>query len=726
MKTHVFICKLLPVAIAMAVSGAAIAQDVPGPVSSRTVSGEITPTLTYFDYFSGSGADRAQFVERYFVQRGFSGDRREDGWLDANFVLKVADADRDLLTIERRAFGRDQHRNKITANTAALGIIGYLQQYRSATGGLDYLFSPGLVAGGTDPSYFFPAQTNANSGYVAQFNDDSQNTNFTMRRTNYGLGVKLKPAALADRASFSVAYDGYEREGRQFNRYVLGGGDIRQAGTNASVPQRVLQRWRGFDQEVDETNRRVTIGAMGIPGAGLQVAYQFRWDKYDNNTPSPIHSDVVQYLPPGFQYNTGGDATRPLGFHPDSNLITNSLRLTKTFPSVAFGAGYANSRLEQDSFTQPQQRLGFDVGKIRNNNAYFTFTTRPLGGIAFDGYYKYFERDNDSSFPVPGLFAVGSESLDVRINRIETNSFGVNGNFRIRPLNSNFTLGWKHEDTDRNLTFNPVTLGPPVVNGISPDRSLYQEQSRFDELSLRMSSRIGSNTTLRIVPSYRWAGRTALVTEPENQFKVKSTLTHMTGGGSLMSAYYTYVDAENNDLGLTGTDGVRVNQDTDRTNQSAGLSFAMTPSEWVSTQLSFAWLKDDYDALFFGSNRRRYEAPGSNIVFFLRDQSNYAVDTYVLSATGDWQASDALTYSASYSFSASVGHTATGFIRDQLPLIDGRIDNRVHSLALGVNYRLNEQIRLSGGYVFDYYDDDAFSALTGGVHSLSVGVGVRF
>lgn len=729
MITHTVIQRsLLSAALLLAVSSLYAAEAAEGgATTTATTSGEVTPKWYFYDYFSGVGSDRTQFLERYDYQKGLGNDRRSDGWLDADFTLKISDADRDQLVLERLGFGRYNHRNRIAINREGFAVAGYFRQFRSATGGLDYQLSPGQVVGGTDASYFFPAQTNANSGYVAQYNDDTDNRDFNIKRSSYGVGAKAKSALFNGNGSLAVNFDGYQRDGRQLFNYALGGNDIRQAGTNASIPSRVLQRWRGFSQEVDETSGHLSATAMLTPRNLLQLAYTFSWDKYDNNAANGTHADIAQYLAPGWQYDTGADITRPLGFVADSHLFSHGLRLAKSFAGVNLAAGYGQSRLEQDTFTQPQQRLGFDNGEISTDNAYVTFNSAVLSRIGLEGFYKFYQRDNDSSFPVTGLLnPSAAEQLGVRINRIESDSFGLNARYHSRAIKSNFVLGWKHENKDRNLTFHNSTIGPPAVNGISAERSFYSEHTSYDEVSLRINSQLGKGFSLRVTPSYLWASQTALVTDPKEQFKVKSAITYVSPGGTFVSGFYNYVDKSNNDHSILGTDGNLATQDVDRTAQSAGVSVNLTPSEWVTAQIGFTWLQDDFDALFYGANRRRFEAPGNTTIFFLQDASNYNVDTYVINAGGDWKVSDTLTYTASYTYSRSSGHTASGLVLASLPSIDGEIDNAVHSLALGMQYAFNDSMRMGANYAIDYYNDDAFEQRTGGVHSIMVGLGVTF
>ena len=93
---------------------------------------------------------------------------------------------------------------------------------------------------------------------------------------------------------------------------------------------------------------------------------------------------------------------------------------------------------------------------------------------------------------------------------------------------------------------------------------------------------------------------------------------------------------------------------------------------------------------------------------------------------GDWQASDALRWNGSYTFSQSKGNTASGLILTELPAVDGSINNSVHTLGLGADYALKKNLKLKASYAYDYYTDKVYSTLTGGYHTLMFGVSVGF
>ena len=690
------------------------------------VSGEITPKLYYFDYFKDAGADKTQFLERYNYQEGFDDDRRSGFYADADLNLTIASPERELFKLERMGFGAHNHRAKFKANTDKLGFSGYYSHFRSATGGLAFLYSPNQVPGGTDSSYFFPAGTNTNSGYVAQFNDDSGQTLFKIDRTTYGAGFALKPELFgpASSAAPSVAlnYDGYSRDGNRFATYVLGGSDV------AGAAARVLQRWRGFDMPVDEKMNRYTLNLTGAPG-GFQIAYEGTLEKFDNQAKDYTVADFAPLSP--FLVSSN----KPIHFVPDSTLISNNLRLARNFGSTAVAAGYGLSVLDQDSFSERQQALGYNTGKITTSSAYINVNSNALSAVGLEGFVKYYNRENDSTFPATGLIsATTDQTLGVRINSIDSLSYGLAATFRAAMLKSSITPGWKREDKERDLTWTTVLV--PGLNGIQPQRSMYREETLSDEVYVKLISRPMPGVIFRLTPSYVWADQTGLVTEPEKALHVKTKLSYAATSGMLVSGYYNYKKKENDTGTLTdallpaGTDGAVTTQDVNKIQQAAGVSLNIPVSQWINTSASLSWMQDDFVTYYLRSDRRRFEAPNNAVDFITQDQSNYLIDTYVLTLGGDWQATDTLRWNGSYTFSLSKGDTASGSVLNELTAvagsIDGRINNAIHTLALGGEYTFTKKVKFRGSYSYDYYTDEVYDALSGGVHTVMVAVAVGF
>ncbi len=675
-------------------------------------SGYVTPKFYGFDYFRGAGSAFGQFLEIYDFQRSMlSGSRRSGVYADVDFGLRIADEDRELLVLERLSFGRYNQRGYLLLNNQYGNAGAYYSNFRTASGSFNWLFNANNVEGALTPEAFFPAETNTNSGYLAQFNDDSQRRRFDITRLRYGMDVNLDSSVTGGLLAAGAAIDGYNRTGHTFNSYVFGGGDVREAGTNASTPQRVLQRWRAFDQDVDESNRRITLFTTLTPRDLGVLDYEFVFERFSVSEQQRVQGDVNLVLPPEWQFNADGNPFRPLGFVPDSNLIRHSLRGTRNFGSrVAVAAGYGQSVLKQESYTNPQFVSGFD-GEISTSNWYINAAANLRPGMRLSGFVRYNDRDNDSTFPAPGL--ITPTAVTVRVNSLETLRYGLNFNYRLRQMRTSVDLGWERVDISRDLTYRD-----PSVNRISPERSLYDEDTKYDEFSLRLVSRIGQRTTLRLSPSIISASSTGSITDPDDEFRLRSNLSHVTANGTVVSAYYNYSNRTNDTLSWTGTDGVEVFQDYERQNQAAGLNLAFAISPTMRANAGIAWMQDFTDAIWFASNRRRYEAPGNPVVFVRRDNSKHDVDTYVFNASLDWTVNERLGAQAGYTFTRTDGTTASGEIFDALPVVDGKIDTTLHSLQLLGAYRLSDRTSLTGMYRLEYFDDDTFSDLKGGFHSI--------
>ncbi|WP_296757231.1 MtrB/PioB family outer membrane beta-barrel protein [Thioalkalivibrio sp.] len=683
-------------------------------------SGYLTPKIYAFDYFRGAGSAFGQFLEIYDFQRSMlSGSRRSGLYADVDFGLRIADEDRELLVLERVAHGRYNQRGFLQLNNQYGNAGAYYSNFRTASGSVGYLYNANNVEGALTPAAFFPAETNTNSGYLAQFNDDSQRRRFDVTRLRYGMDLNLDSSITGGLLAAGAAIDGYNRTGHQFNTYVFGGGDVREAVTNAPTPQRALQRWRGFDQDVDESNRRITMYTTLTPRDLGVLDYEFVFERYSVSEQQRIQGDVNQILPPEWQFNADGNPLRPLGFVPDSNLIRHSLRGTRNFGSrVAVAAGYGQSILKQESFTNPQFVSGFD-GEISTSNWYVNAAANLRPGMRLSGFVRYNDRDNDSTFPAPGL--ITTTAVTVRINSLETTRYGLNFNYRLRQMRTTVDLGWERVDTQRDLTYRD-----PSVNRIAPERSLYDDQTKYDEFSLRLVSRIGKRTTLRLSPSIVSGKSSGNITDPDDEIRLRSILSHVTENGTLINAYYNYSNRTNDTLSWLGTDGIEVFQDYERQNQSAGLNLAFAISPALRANAGIAWLQDFTDAIWFASNRRRYEAPGNPVVFVRRDNSQHDVDTYVLNASLDWQVNERLSTQAAYTFTRTDGTTASGEIYDVLPLVDRDLDTTLHSFQLLGVYGLSDRTSLTGMYRLEYFDDDTFGDLKGGYHSIMAGWRYQF
>lgn len=721
--------KTLCAAIAAIFGTTAAAAD-----DKTVISGEATAKLFSFDYYKGVGANSTQFLERYNPQQVAGGDKRNGSYLDFDLSVVGNDGKRDFLVFERQAFGSYNQSNRFKFAKDSHDVKAYYTAFRSATGGIDYLYSPGVVDAvfgvgtGTAPAYSSLAgPVNSQTGYVGQFNSDSPGkTLFKIDRDTYGIGLALKPALFGGPAHLALDYDGYNRIGNRFASYVLGGSNITNSG---GADNGTRMRWRGFDKPVNEKMNRYTLNLTGAPG-GFVLAYEGTLEKFDNRAAGLLINDIAGPAAPATPRINPSIA--PILFIPDSTLVSNNLRIARNFGGTAVAAGYGHSILDQDSFSLQQKTLGYTTGKITTNSAYANITSN-VGSVGLAGFVKYNRRKNGSSFPVATLFsATEDQTLGVRINSIRALDYGLSATFR--PFSkTTAVVGWKHADKDRDLTWTAVTTVAPLLNGILPLQSTYREDTKSDELYVNLIARPMPGMVVRVTPSVLSSKKTGLLTEPEKAVALKAKVTYTGVGGNTVSGYYNQKDIKNNNNALVSNAaaqnppaGVSVSPDLDGTRKAAGISLGIPFGEWINTSASLSWMQDDFSSFWLRSGRRRFEAPQNAITFIANDRSEYRIGTYVLTLGGDWQASDYLRWSGNYTWSQSKGHTASGAIFAALPTIDDTIDSTVHSLSLGVDYAVKKNVKLKASYVYEYNKDGSYSALTGGYHTLMLGVGFGF
>lgn len=147
------------------------------------------------------------------------------------------------------------------------------------------------------------------------------------------------------------------------------------------------------------------------------------------------------------------------------------------------------------------------------------------------------------------------------------------------------------------------------------------------------------------------------------------------------------------------------------------------PHDSVSVYGNLYWMRDDVSSYLFTTSARRWVP---TVAFTLVDESDYKVDSYVFNLGGDWDATEKLNLSASYTYTRAKGDSASNTVYNQLVAatgtVDAVIDNTLHSFAVGGDYLLGDRSTVKLNYIYDRYKDDAYDLLSGGVHTLAVGL----
>jgi hypothetical protein len=705
----------------LAESAAVPAAVADAPAASSTTAAVITPRLFAFGYFKGADDGQTSYLERYDYLESWSGDTRSGGFADFDLDVTTNNGERDQFVFERRGFGQNDDRNAARYSSDALNVYGTYSRYRSATGGIDYLFSPGQVAGGTIPHTGGGgggggSHGGGGAGWASTFNDDANRYDYIIDRTTYSAGFKVKPAVLGGSATVSVDYEGYTRDGNKFAPILLGEyGNVQGSGWGQD-------RWRGINLDVDEHMNRVGLTLTASPRQLFELAYEASFEEFINDAPElQLQRDITDpagvSLPPAA---TASDRITPILYTPDTHLVKQGLKISKNFSNrVMVAAGYGASWLTQDSYSQLEQDSGHTRGQVNTNNAYLTANGVVSPDVSVEGHIKYYTHANGSTYP-DGLINANT-LVGPRIDRIESHDYGLSANWRPDFLASNLTLGWRRLDLQRDLTWG--TPGQSIL----PPQSLYRDDSLSDEVYLKWIARPAKGWTTRLTPSFIRADTTGLVSEPGDAFKIKAMASYASPDGWLVSGFYDYKSLKNRNNTFTDGSGVTppqtYNQDVNNTLNSAGLSLNLMPRDTVNVQANLYWMQNDFSGYLFTTNVQRWDP---TVAFTPEDVSNCKVNTYVFNLGGDWQASDKFKLTASYTLSTSSGDVASGIVLAQLQAatgtVDSAIDNTLHTVSLGGDYLLNDKTTLRVNYIYENYNDNAYDLLDSGYSMLAIGV----
>ncbi len=693
---------------------------LPGLPGAGELHGFVTPKVAYFNN-SGNSA----YLNRYdYLEESFGSSARNGFIFDLDFSLVYGDEAQNYMLLEREGFGQDNQRMRLEGNSQSAKLTAYYSVFTSATGTFGYLYNPDQVVGGTDPNYANPLLNPVGeSQHVGYFNNDSPGTaDYQIKRTSYGGSVLIRPAAFNERASVELGFDGYKRDGSQVSNYVLDNYSL--SGTNLQKEQ---NQWRGYASQVNDQASRMTYNLSFTPWEDLLVNYEFAMGKYQNQAPTTTFATVAQWAGPSLQFDTGVvDLNTPLFFTPDSTLYSNALRLSKQFgDTAAVSAGVAMSRLEQNTFSETQSFSGYTDGRTDTDSWYVSGRVNPTQSVGVEAFARYNRRENNSSFPVTGFYEPISLYSDPRmvmprINKLSNMTYGLEARLYPSFLKTTWSAGWRHEDKERDLTYG-------VVPALAPPITLYGERYSADEIYLKMVSRPARGWIVRVTPSYLWASETGLTaTDPNEMFKLKTSVAYTKPEWNelAVTGYYNYTYKMNDSLSYSNYNvnppgfASPQNQETTNTMQAFGVNMSLVPAEELKVTLGYDWNQNDLSAYYFATNRLRFDYPlafpgvpnphpNVPLDFAILDQTNYNVDNHTVSA-GIEKQWNRYVLMGSYSLNWAKGQNASGLAGQELPTVDGEVDNYLHSFALGLEYSLKRDTSIRGVYFYDRYNDKVY------------------
>jgi hypothetical protein len=671
-----------------------------------SMQGSIWPSLIFGRLTGGPAGDLTHYIERYGVRTGFGSDPRKAFLADvADVSFVYHDGRRDLFTLDRRVLSRYNQRGMARLDNGTIRVTGAYGVYRQGAGGLDYLYSPLQVSGGTDAAY-----TGGNVGYLGRFHNVVTDQRYAVTRMTYQAGVQLKPAVFNDKATVGVTYRGQDRSGRSPDGTLLGGGDV--LGTNAD--QRAKLRWHGYESTVDQSTNELVLNAALRPNKTVNVEYELGYERFRNNAAATTFADIAAGA--GIPLAATAAAAGASGavalakadiqahFLADTNLLRQSLVASAGDSRVFVTAGGGWSHLTQETFTTRQTAGGFDTGNIGSTHLFATLSSRPSKTIGLQAYARRSKLDRDIDV-----------MQSTRTTGMTLYTYGAEMDARLNEGRVNVTPGWTRRTASRDLEFLSIVQ----------TRSLYRADSTSDEVFLRARFKVSPRMTLRVTPSLLWSDKTALPTEPTKATKMNVALSYANATGtSSVSGFYTLRNRRNDELSFTGSDGGTATQDRRGVMHQFGVTGTVMPADTASAYASYAWSRDEFRTNFFGSTARRYD---TSPVFYVREnQLKSLVASHSLTFGTDVMPVDGIEYGVSYSVTRTAGDVASGTVFALLPSVDGRIENWYHSASVRVEADLGKSLKAGISYLFDYYSDASYTALSGGLHTVMASLGYRF
>jgi predicted porin len=316
-------------------------------------------------------------------------------------------------------------------------------------------------------------------------------------------------------------------------------------------------------------------------------------------------------------------------------------------------------------------------------------------------------------------------------------TYGLEARLYPSFLKTTWSAGWRHEDKERDLTYG-------VVPALAPPISLYGESYSADEIYLKMVSRPARGWIVRVTPSYLWASETGLTaTDPNEMFKLKTSVAYTKPDWNelAVTGYYNYTYKMNDSLSYSNYNlnppgfASPQNQETTNTMQAFGVNMSLVPAEELKVTLGYDWNQNDLSAYYFATNRLRFDYPlafpgvpnphpNVPLDFAILDQTNYNVDNHTVSA-GIEKQWNRYVLMGSYSLNWANGHNANGLAGQELPTVDGTVDNLLHSFALGLEYSLKKDTSVRGVYFYDRYNDKVYDSLSGSRNTIWLGLNYR-
>ncbi|MDH3211981.1 MAG: hypothetical protein OEM05_05805 [Myxococcales bacterium] len=455
--------------------------------------------------------------------------------------------------------------------------------------------------------------------------------------------------------------------------------------------------WLAITQELDQSVGEVGGGLLVAPGGLFTMVFDFDYTRF-RNSPTVLDSDLGSPYPA---------TSRPIGFIPDTDRSTGSVRLHRRFGQRAvLEGGFQASWLEQVGDRTPAQQ----AAGLRDNNLLFYSANLAADVLLADrvsanAFFKYDQRDNKIDRDT-ALFNPGTQQYEFleQLRRIVAGAEAVYRPFRA----SQFALGARFEWIDRDL--DPATS--PIR--ILPENWLVADETQMWTVYGRAKLRPVKGLSLRGELGYRGAPKTGYIVDLDDYVygKLRASYVVPLKRPIVLSAFAQGGSGENHDFSMVdglgpSPAGPELGRDFDRSSWLWGLTASASPWQDVTAFASFYQSRDAQDYGLVLSDFQRYfqniiplNFSRSGSIEYRNDQMSFILGTHV-------QLSERTDAGLSYSFTRAESDYAGASPEIQLIRANSSIDGDIHGLDFEVGHWLMDGLRVVVGYRLQYYTDRA-------------------
>jgi len=543
------------------------------------------------------------------------------------------------------------------------------------------------------------------------FDRTAPDDRFFRERTGFDSEIRLRPGDFfAESPGFldwlgpqvSLRGGAQFRDGQRQLRFAL-------PGTN---------QWGAITREEDQSVGRVGGGLLAAPGGLFTLVFDVDHERFREDASTPTDAGLGAPFPA---------SNRPLGFVPDTDRTTGSVRLQSRLGERAVvEGGFQVSHLQQvGSETIPQEIAGLDDNELVYTSANVAADVALVGPVSANAFFKFDQRDNDIDRDTALFNPAGTTQSDVFLERWQRLYAGAELVYRLRAANL-FALGARMERIDRDLEFPAFD---PAGRRILPENTTIADESESYTLYWRTVLRPLAALGVRSEIGYRESPETGYVTELDDYFygKLRASYTVPLERPVFVTAFGEGGRGENDDFsfvgGLAGPAGLppggeEVGQDFERWSYRWGLTAATSPWDDVSLFTSFFHSRGAQDQDLILSNFTRYFQHVVPLDFDAQGPVEYRSDDFSVIAGTHARLTERTDLGVSYTFTrAQARYRGNGALNGVLLRDTREIDTDIHRVSLEAGHQVREGLRVLAGYRLDYLADR--SPVVGAVGSVA-------